>query len=104
MWGSIAQRGAPVFGRRRTKAHGQLFRAELAQALTHLHMAGTHAATGLAGSAGAGAARLRGRWHASLAAFAPVIQTAREEARREARRETRRAARAVAKSKKSKRS
>jgi len=54
----------------------------MVQALAHLQLAGTHAAAGAAGSAGAGAARLRGRWNASIEALTPVLAAARLEAQR----------------------
>lgn len=71
-----------MFRRRKVTPHGPLFRAQMAQALAHLQLAGTHAAAGAAGSAGAGAARLRGRWNASMEALAPVLTAARVEAQR----------------------
>ena len=74
-----------MFGQRQKKSHRRLLQGELAQALVHLQLAGAHAATGTARSAGAGAARLRGRLNASLAALAPVLESAREEARRASR-------------------
>lgn len=77
------QGGCQVFGRRK-KSHGRLLRSELSQALVHLQLAGMHAATGTARSAGAGAARMRGRLNTSLAMLAPVLETAREEARKAA--------------------
>ncbi|HZN73928.1 MAG TPA: hypothetical protein VFC00_19855 [Micromonosporaceae bacterium] len=71
-----------MFRRRKVTPYRPLFRSELAQVLAHLQLAGLHAAAGAASTAGAGAARLRGRWQASLGALAPVLDAARLEAQR----------------------
>jgi hypothetical protein len=73
-----------VFRRRKVTPYSPLFQSQLLQALAHLQLAGTHAAVGAAGSAGAGAARLRGRWNASMEALAPMRAAARLEAQRAA--------------------